>query len=121
MISSSSKVYLTMSSRLMSNAASVEPPNISDLCEKARLFLTSEEVADIEPQLVQIADWFSQLQDVDLEDVIPAVRAGDLEDGISLRADVPNSFIERDAMLRAAPDVQGPFLKVPKILKENME
>ncbi|CAM6123565.1 unnamed protein product [Calypogeia fissa] len=99
----------------------VEPPNLTQLCEKARLHLTPEEIADFTPKIASVVDWFSQLQDVDVENVVPAVRVGEVEGESTLRADVPSIFEEQEAMLAAAPEREGPYLKVPRILKENTE
>ncbi|CAM6084395.1 unnamed protein product [Calypogeia fissa] len=99
----------------------VEPPNLTQLCEKARLHLTPEEIADFTPKIASVVDWFSQLQDVDVENVAPAIRVGEVEGESTLRADVPSIFEEQEAMLAAAPEREGPYLKVPRILKENTE
>ncbi|KAG0561023.1 hypothetical protein M758_9G034100 [Ceratodon purpureus] len=102
-------------------ASKVDPPNIAHLCEKARLTLSPEEVKDFEPQIGRIVDWFAQLQEIDLTDVPPAIRVGEIDPTKTLRPDTPKTFADREAMLASAPDRDGPFLKVPKIMKENQE
>lgn len=103
------------------SASKVDPPNVSVLCEKARLTLTAEEVKDFEPQIGRIVDWFAQLQDIDLDNVPPAIRVGEIDPTKTLRPDMAQLFPDREAMLASAPDRDGPFLKVPKIMKENQE
>jgi len=102
-------------------ASKVDLPNVSQLCEKARLSLTPEEVKDFESQIGRIVDWFAQLQEVDLTNVSPAIRVGEIDATSTLRPDTATIFAYRESMLASAPDRDGPFLKVPKILKENQE
>jgi aspartyl-tRNA(Asn)/glutamyl-tRNA(Gln) amidotransferase subunit C len=102
-------------------ASKVEPPNIAHLCEKARLSLTPQEVEEFEPQIGRIVDWFAQLQEIDVADVAPAIHVGDVNGINTLRSDEPNVFPNRKAMMGAVPELEGSFIKVPKILKENQE
>jgi hypothetical protein len=41
--------------------------------------------------------------------------------GLLFSADMVHISFCREAMLASAPDRDGPFLKVPKIMKENQE
>ncbi|KAL3678656.1 hypothetical protein R1sor_021612 [Riccia sorocarpa] len=104
-----------------SSARQVEPPNLVELCDKARISLSPKEIEEFSPQISKVVDWFSQLQDVDVENIEPAIRVGAAEGTNNLRADIPVTFQDREAMLASIPDREGPYMKVPKILKENEE
>ncbi|KAF2531648.1 hypothetical protein F2Q70_00033432 [Brassica cretica] len=51
-------------------------PDISRLAETARISLTPAEIEECEPKIRQVIDWFGQLQQVDVNCVEPAIRAG---------------------------------------------
>eukprot|EP00246_Nothoceros_aenigmaticus_P013045 TRINITY_DN4313_c0_g1_i1.p1 TRINITY_DN4313_c0_g1~~TRINITY_DN4313_c0_g1_i1.p1 ORF type:complete len:167 (-),score=13.81 TRINITY_DN4313_c0_g1_i1:268-720(-) len=114
-------------------AGEVEPPNVAELCQKARLAMTPKEMEDLGPKIRRVVEWFAQLQDVDVDGVSPAIgvggeafvnglsSAGGIDGAGTLRSDVPSGFGNREAMLAAIPDREGPYLKVPKVLKENIE
>ncbi|KDO79942.1 hypothetical protein CISIN_1g031606mg [Citrus sinensis] len=56
--------------------SSLEPPDVPRLAQTARISLTPHEVEEFAPKIRQVIDWFGQLQDVDLDSVDPALRAG---------------------------------------------
>lgn len=97
-----------------------EPSDVLQLAQKACITLTPKEVQEFQPKLQQLVGWFGQLQEVDLDSVLPALRADNLSQR-PLREDVPSPFDDRDAIFAAVPETEGPYVKVPKILKENME
>ncbi|GBF97673.1 aminoacyl tRNA synthase complex-interacting multifunctional [Raphidocelis subcapitata] len=96
-----------------STSSSPAPPNIRELAKMAHLAVTDAEVADWEPKINGIVDWFGQLQAVDVEGVKPAVHARD--DGSVLRADEPSAYAPREELLAQVPAMEGPFVRVPKI------
>ncbi|GKC46388.1 glutamyl-tRNA(Gln) amidotransferase subunit C, chloroplastic/mitochondrial [Tanacetum coccineum] len=60
---------------------------------------------------------FGQLQDVDLQSIEPSIRA-DTEAG-SFREDSPVTFDNREAIIAAIPSYEEPYIKVPKVLKQE--
>jgi len=73
------------------------------------------QVAAWEPTLQKIAGWFDQLLAVDVEGVPPATDAG--VGGGSLRADkVDVSLAGADEALGQAPELEGGFVRVPKVV-----
>lgn len=112
--------FRVSTARCSSSRSTIQPPNVIQLAEKARITLTPKEVEEFGPKLEQIVDWFGQLQEVDLENISPAIRA-DVGNHNTLRSDVPSIFEAREDMLAAVPEAEGPYVKVPKILNENME
>ncbi|GAQ80884.1 aspartyl-tRNA(Asn)/glutamyl-tRNA (Gln) amidotransferase subunit C [Klebsormidium nitens] len=99
----------------------VDPPDVADLAVRARLEVSSEEIEDWTPKIGKIIDWFGQLQEIDVEGVPPALRAGGDRTGNTVQKDEPRAFGNRDALWDAVPSKEGPFIRVPKILNESTD
>jgi len=80
----------------------------------ARLALTEDEEVQFTQQLGDILGYFEQLKELDTTDVPPTTRAIDVSN--VTRPDDLVPFGDRSALLGAAPDQDGDFFKVPKIL-----
>ena len=80
----------------------------------ARLALTEEEKERFTTQLGSILDYFEQLNELDTENVLPTARAIDVSN--VTRQDALDEWQEREAILECAPDRDGEFFKVPKIM-----
>lgn len=93
--------------------SSVDPIDIPKLAKMAQIQVTEQEVADWEPKIAGIVDWFGQLQAVDVSGVPPAVHARD--EGNVLRPDEPATYGNRAAIMQQVPEQQGGFVRVPKI------
>jgi aspartyl/glutamyl-tRNA(Asn/Gln) amidotransferase C subunit len=72
-------------------SSNVEPPNIEQLAELARVGVSEQEALEWAPKISSILDWFGQLGRVDLEGVPPALRA-EVDGGNLLRPDTPAKF-----------------------------
>lgn len=83
----------------------------------ARLELTAEEEERLTTQLGDILGYFEQLNELDVSGVEPTTRAIDVSNVV--RADVLQPYAEREAMLESAPDRDGDFFKVPKIVNAD--
>ncbi len=80
----------------------------------ARLALTETEEAEFTHQLGDIIDYFEQLGELDVTDVEPTTRAIDVSN--ITRVDELKPFGDRERILAVAPDQEGDFFKVPKIM-----
>ncbi|HEY9907078.1 MAG TPA: Asp-tRNA(Asn)/Glu-tRNA(Gln) amidotransferase subunit GatC [Thermosynechococcaceae cyanobacterium] len=80
----------------------------------ARLELTAEEEEKFTTQLSGILDYFEQLNELDVSNVPPTTRAIEVVNVV--RSDVLHSYQEREAILNNAPDRDGDFFKVPRII-----
>jgi aspartyl-tRNA(Asn)/glutamyl-tRNA(Gln) amidotransferase subunit C len=80
----------------------------------ARLSLTEEEEERFTTQLGSILDYFEQLNELDTENVQPTARAIDVSN--VTRQDDLETWKERESILECAPDRDGDFFKVPKII-----
>ncbi|KZL48413.1 Asp-tRNA(Asn)/Glu-tRNA(Gln) amidotransferase subunit GatC [Nodularia spumigena] len=83
----------------------------------ARLELTPEEEQQFTSQLGSILDYIEQLNEVDVSDVPPTTRAIDVSN--VTRKDELQPYPEREAILNGAPEQEGEFFKVPKIMNTN--
>jgi aspartyl-tRNA(Asn)/glutamyl-tRNA(Gln) amidotransferase subunit C len=83
----------------------------------ARLELTPEQEEQFTTQLGSILDYVEQLSAVDVTDVPPTTRAIDVSN--VTREDNLQPYPEREAILNSAPEQEGEFFKVPKILNSN--
>jgi aspartyl-tRNA(Asn)/glutamyl-tRNA(Gln) amidotransferase subunit C len=80
----------------------------------ARLALTEAEEEQFATQLSNILDYFEQLNELDVTDVLPTTRAIDVSNVV--RADTLIRDPNREAILDNAPQRDGEFFKVPKII-----
>ncbi|KAL4187257.1 hypothetical protein AMTRI_Chr09g18060 [Amborella trichopoda] len=90
------------------------------LSSRCSPFVQPPDIEEFGPKIKQVIDWFGQLQAVNLESIEPALRARMLN-SISItggsentRADEPEIFGNREAMIAAVPSYSEPFIKFPK-------
>jgi len=82
----------------------------------ARLALDDAEIDMFTTQLNDILGYFEQLGELDTTDVEPTTRA--IEVVNITRHDQRVSMSDREEILQGAPDRDGDFFKVPKIINE---
>lgn len=93
---------------------SLDRSQVQKVAHLARLQLTPEEEEKFTTQLSGILDYFEQLSELDVSDVQPTTRAIDVSNVV--RPDHHNPSAEREEILEGAPDRDGNFFKVPKIV-----
>jgi aspartyl-tRNA(Asn)/glutamyl-tRNA(Gln) amidotransferase subunit C len=93
------------------------------VAELANLQLTAEEEPRMQRDLNAILEHVAQLSELDTANVEPMAQVGDLlgalsgEAGESLRPDVLRPSIDRKAVMASAPETDGRFFKVPKVIE----
>lgn len=92
----------------------IDIEEVKKVANLARLQLTSEEEQEFTTQLNSILDYFEQLSELDTDKVAPTSRAINLNN--IMRSDELEPFANRDEILACAPETDGEFFKVPKIL-----
>jgi len=103
------------------SAVSVE--EVRRVAELANLELTAEEEPRMQHDLNAILDYIAQLSEVDTTGVEPMAQVGAMLgastdfDGDALRADVVKPSVDRRAVMAAAPESDGRFFKVPKVIE----
>ena len=80
----------------------------------ARLALTDKETDEFTGQLAQILDYVEQLNELDTENVAPTAHAIDMRN--VTRPDTLEVYAEREDVLDSAPEREGDFFRVQKIL-----
>jgi len=86
---------------------------VQKVAHLARLQLTPDEESTFTTQLSSILDYFELLSELDVTDVKPTTRA--IEVSNVVRVDRQHPF-PREDILDGAPDREGEFFRVPKIV-----
>ncbi|HLO50786.1 MAG TPA: Asp-tRNA(Asn)/Glu-tRNA(Gln) amidotransferase subunit GatC [Kamptonema sp.] len=95
----------------------IDTEQVRKVAHLARLELTEEEAEQFTTQLSSILEYFEQLSELDTSDVPPTTRAIDVSN--IMRSDELEPFANREAILAAAPEQDGDFFRVPKIISEE--
>jgi len=87
---------------------------VQHVAKLARLNLSPEQIKLFAGQLGSILEHVEKLNELDTRDVEPTVHAAPLTNVLRDDQDRPGSGVE--AILKNAPERDGPFFKVPKVL-----
>ncbi|MEB3326777.1 MAG: Asp-tRNA(Asn)/Glu-tRNA(Gln) amidotransferase subunit GatC [Synechococcus sp.] len=88
--------------------------DVAKVAELARLALPEEKIATYTDQLERILEYMTQLEAVDTEGIPPTTRAVEVVN--VARPDVVTQTRVREELLDQAPQREGDFFRVPKIL-----
>jgi len=91
--------------------------DVRKVAELARLELPDNKIATYTAQLERILDYVAHLQQVDTDGVPATTRAVEVPN--VTRPDVVESTEVREDLLNLAPQREGEFYRVPRILGEN--
>lgn len=100
--------------------ARVTVEEVKRVAELAHLELKPEETPAMLRDLNAILDYVAQLNELDTKGVTPLAQVSELQDeaGVSvLRADQPVPSLDRAAVMPQAPETDGVFFKVPKVIE----
>ena len=89
--------------------------DVRKIARLARLKLTPEEVALYQGQLLKILESMEELSRLDTGRVEPTSSVLGLTN--VLREDEPDPFPDPEKLLAVAPEREGPFYKVPKVIE----
>jgi aspartyl-tRNA(Asn)/glutamyl-tRNA(Gln) amidotransferase subunit C len=95
----------------------IDRAEVRKVANLARLNITETEEVAFTTQLNSILEYFEQLNELDTTDVLPTTRA--IETSNITRADQVNPFPHKEELLNAAPEQQGDFFRVPKIISSD--
>lgn len=87
---------------------------VQTVAKLARLDLPRQRLATLRSQLESILDYVAQLGKVDVTGVEPMAHASPLYN--VLREDVVEPSLPLAKVLQNAPESDGPFFKVPKVI-----
>ena len=92
----------------------ISPEQVRHVSKLSRLALSEEQLRTLTPQLESILEYVAQIARVDVSGVEPMAHATPLHN--VLRDDVVEPSLPLEKVLENAPETDGPFFKVPKII-----
>lgn len=95
----------------------IDREQVAKVAHLARLELTPEEQEKFTAQLGEILDYFEQLNELNTAQVPPMTRA--IEMSNITRPDQWEPYAQRNSILSSAPEQEGDYFKVPKIMAEE--
>jgi aspartyl-tRNA(Asn)/glutamyl-tRNA(Gln) amidotransferase subunit C len=107
----------------MSEQAGVTIDEVRRVAELANLELTAEEEPKMQRDLNAILDHIAQLNELDTAGVPPMAQVGEILGGLlqdrgeMLRSDEIRPSLNRAAVMASAPETDGRFFKVPKVIE----
>jgi aspartyl-tRNA(Asn)/glutamyl-tRNA(Gln) amidotransferase subunit C len=100
--------------------ARVTVADVERVAELAHLELAPEEKPHMVQDLNAILDYVAELNQLDTTGVVPLAQVTELEGAGgagALRADVREPSLDRAAVLSQAPESDGAFFKVPRVIE----
>jgi aspartyl-tRNA(Asn)/glutamyl-tRNA(Gln) amidotransferase subunit C len=93
--------------------------DVERVAELAHLKLKPEETPAMLRDLNAILDYVAELNELDTSGVVPLAQVSELGDATAgvLRADLPAPSLDREAVMAQAPETDGVFFKVPKVIE----
>jgi len=107
----------------MGEGAGVSMDEVLRVAELANLELAAEEVPRMQRDLNAILGHIAELNELDTAGVEPTAQVGGMlgdavdASGADLRADAVRPSLDRSAVMAAAPETDGRFFKVPKVIE----
>jgi aspartyl-tRNA(Asn)/glutamyl-tRNA(Gln) amidotransferase subunit C len=107
----------------MTEQAGVTIEDVRRVAELANLELTVEEEPRMQRDLNAILDHIAQLNELDTSGIPAMAQVGEMLGGVMdtkgtlSRADVVRPSLDRAAVMAAAPESDGRFFKVPKVIE----
>lgn len=94
----------------------VADTDVAYVAELANLELTDQERRRMVRDLNSILDYIDRLNELDTANVLPMAQTV-LQAGDAAREDAPRPSLPHEAALKNAPDSDGSFFKVPKVIE----
>lgn len=97
----------------------VAAEDVRRVAELAYLELTADEEVRMQRDLNAIVDYIGQLNELDTSRVEPMAQVSEVlgNTPAALRADEGRKSLPREAAMAAAPETDGTFFKVPKVIE----
>jgi aspartyl-tRNA(Asn)/glutamyl-tRNA(Gln) amidotransferase subunit C len=99
--------------------AKVTVEDVERVAELAHLELTPDETGAMVHDLNAVLDYVAELNELDTAGVAPLAQVTDLLDAVGggLRGDAVLPSLDRGKVLAEAPETNGVFFKVPKVIE----
>jgi len=107
----------------MSEEVSVSIDDVRRVAELANLELTAEEEPRMQRDLCAILKHIAQLNELDTAGIPAMAQVGEMLGGLvqdrgeTLREDTVRPSIDRAKVMASAPETDGRFFKVPKVIE----
>ena len=104
----------------LSMSVKVSVKDVERVAELAHLELSPEETPGMVDDLNAILDYVAELNQVDTSGVAPLAQVSELQGAGgqgSLRPDVIVPSLDRGLVMAEAPETDGAFFKVPKVIE----
>jgi aspartyl-tRNA(Asn)/glutamyl-tRNA(Gln) amidotransferase subunit C len=99
-------------------SAKVTVDDVERVAELANVELTPEESGRMLRDLNAILDYVAELNELDTEGVAPLAQVSELNAvATALRSDEVKPSLDRAAVMSQAPESNGAFFKVPKVIE----
>jgi aspartyl-tRNA(Asn)/glutamyl-tRNA(Gln) amidotransferase subunit C len=101
-------------------SAKVTVEDVQRVAELAHLELTPDESGRMLTDLNAILDYVAELNQLDTSGVAPLAQVSELGDAVGAstpRADQLRASLDRAAVMPEAPESDGTFFKVPKVIE----
>ena len=98
---------------------SLDAATVRRIASLARIHVDDAEVATLQTELNSILGWIEQLNEVNVDGVEPLTGAAQM--ALKMREDVVTDGGYLEKVLANAPETDGPFFKVPKVLGAQSE
>jgi aspartyl-tRNA(Asn)/glutamyl-tRNA(Gln) amidotransferase subunit C len=95
--------------------SSISPEEVAKIAKLARLKLSQDEIALYQRQMSRILDSMAKLRQLDTQAVPPTASVPWIEP--SPREDEPAAFSNASALVALAPEREGPYFKVRKVIE----
>jgi len=92
----------------------ISSSDVRKVAQLARLELPEDQIQTYTAQIEEILSYVDQLQEIDTKNVSPTTRAVEVVN--SMREDLVEVKCSREDILNQAPNREGDFFRVPKIL-----
>ncbi len=105
----------------MSDGVSLE--EVGRVAELANLELTAEELPKMQRDLNSVLGYIAELNELDTAGVPAMAQVGEMlglleqKHGETLRVDEVRASLDRGTVMVAAPETDGRFFKVPKVIE----
>lgn len=90
------------------------PNDVRRVAQLTRIAMTDQEVETLRAQLAKVLDHFQSLRQVSTDGVEPTGHATETDS--VMRDDQTTPSLPREAVLKNAPDVDEPFIRVKPVL-----
>lgn len=106
-----------------SHPEAVSLEEVRHVADLANLELTAEELPGMARDLNAVLGYVAQLRELDTTDVLPMTQPAELLEhaphasGEALRTDAIRPSLDRSQVMAEAPESDGRFFKVPKVIE----